>query len=259
MNDRKGGIAVKCSPALACVFALHAFLGAEGTAAETVAPSAAAQAAPRQAPAPPRVVPIAIPEFTGAKAIFGATGRDRRGHVWFGVCAYPEKDPSARLFELVPGSGKVIDRGDVVSQLKACGLHRPGEGQAKIHSRIVQAADGCLYFASMDEQGEDQGTGKLPVWGSHLWRLRPPEGKWEHLMAAPEGLIAVAGTGRRIYALGYFGCKLYQYDCATGRRRSVDVEAIGGHVSRNILSDRRDHVYVPRVRRGERPRTPVAE
>ena len=44
-----------------------------------------------QAPANPYAAPdlnvIAIPPLPGASAIWGATGRDARGHIWFGVSA----------------------------------------------------------------------------------------------------------------------------------------------------------------------------
>src|SRR5262249_43819620 len=62
------------------------------------------------------------------------------------------------------------------------------------------------------------------------------------------GLIAVSGVGRYLYALGYFGHRLYQYEFATGSVRFVDVGSVGGHISRNLLSDHRGHAYVPRLR-----------
>lgn len=86
----------------------------------------------------PTLVPIEIPQFPGSHSIWGATGRDNRGHVWFGVSATGVEIPSAHLFELVPETGEVIDRGDVVSQLKRSGVYRAGEGQMKIHSKIIQ-------------------------------------------------------------------------------------------------------------------------
>ncbi|KKL99916.1 hypothetical protein LCGC14_1809660, partial [marine sediment metagenome] len=103
----------------------------------------------------PRVVEISVPDTPGGNAIFGAIGRDSGGHVWFAVSAKHVEDPSAHLFEYDPASGKLIDRGDVVSAMKQCGVYRPGDRQMKIHSRIVQAADGHMYFSSMDEEGED--------------------------------------------------------------------------------------------------------
>ena len=57
----------------------------------------------------------------------------------------------------------------------------------KIHSKIVQGPDGCLYFASMDEEGERTDGSRPPTWGSHLWRLRLSDGGWEHLFSAPKG------------------------------------------------------------------------
>jgi len=193
-----------------------------------------------------RIIPI--PDFPGKSAIWGALGRDVRGHIWFGVSAQDVAQPSAHLFEYDPATDQVRDRGDVVGQLRRLGLLRPGEGQMKIHSRIVQGEDGHLYFASMDEQGERTDGSRLPTWGSHLWRLRLPENRWEHLLAVPEGLVALAGAGRWINALGYFNHVVHQYDCRTGQFRSVAVGAAGGHISRNLFCDYRGHVYVPRLR-----------
>jgi hypothetical protein len=193
-----------------------------------------------------RIIPV--PAFPGGGAIWGATGRDHRGHVWFAVSVGGGDQPSAHLFEYDPVEDVVHPRGDVVSELQRCGLARPGVGQNKIHSHIVQGEDGHLYFASMDEEGEKPDGSRLPTWGSHLWRLHLPDGQWQHLLAAPEGLIAAAGSGQWIYFLGYFNHVLYQFDCRTGRTASVAVGSAGGHISRNCLCDARGHAYVPRLR-----------
>ena len=195
----------------------------------------------------PKVKRVAIPDFPGTFAIWGATGRDSRGHIWFGVCGHDMANPTGHLFELIPSTGKVIDRGDLISALKSNGVYREGELQMKIHSKIIQGADGHMYFVSMDENFENLRTETLPKWGGHMWRLRLPENKWEHLLRTREPLIAAAGGKRYLYGLGYFGHVVYQYDIKTGKVRSVRVGSIGGHVSRNILADRREHVYVPRL------------
>ncbi len=199
-----------------------------------------------------RLVPTAreieIPRFLGADAIWGATGRDTRGHIWFGVSAARIAEPSAHLFELDPATHEVIDRGSVTAELERAGLLRPGEGQMKIHSKIVQADDGHLYFSSMDEQGEQEDGSRLPTWGSHLWRYRIAGNQWEHLASVPEGLIAVGGVGRRVYALGLFGHVLYQFDTSSKQLRKVRVGSVGGHISRNLIADEQGHVYVPRLR-----------
>lgn len=194
----------------------------------------------------PAVKQITVPDIDDANGIWGATGRDARGHIWVGVSA---KTPgmSAHLFEYDPAGGSWRDHGAVVDQLKAAGLLRAGEGQVKIHSKIVPAADGWLYFASMDEEGEKADGSALPRWGGHLWRIHPERGTWEHLLAAPQGLVAVSGVGRYMYALGYWGHVLYQYDTANGKANSVAVGSVGGHISRNFLADGRGHVFVPRL------------
>jgi hypothetical protein len=189
----------------------------------------------------------------GANSIWGATGRDDQGHIWLGVSG--TGDTPAHLYEFDPGSGSFSDHGDPVSALKDSGLYRQGEHQAKLHSKIVPMDDGWLYFASMDESGENADEGRLPTWGSHLWRYLPSAQQWEHLFAAPEGLIAVSGAGRWVYALGYWDHILYQYDTHTGETSRVRVGSASGHISRNLIADSNGHVYVPRVSYFELPIT----
>ena len=197
---------------------------------------------------PPTFRLLTLPDFPGSYAIWGATGRDAQGRVYIAGCSANVPIPSAHLFEYDPEQDRLTDLGDVISELRRAGVAREGEGQMKIHSKIVQAEDGHLYFASMDEQGERTNGSQLPTWGGHLWRLRLPEKRWEHLLASPEALIAVSAAGRWVYALGYFDHVLYQYDCRTGKVRSVHVGAAGGHISRNFLTDHRGHAFVPRLK-----------
>jgi hypothetical protein len=195
----------------------------------------------------PQVTSLAVPPFPGAHALWGSTGQDSRGHIWFGVTAEGNRVPSAHLFEYDPEAGRIVDRGNVVEQLKAAGLLRADEHQAKIHSRIIQGPDDYLYFASMDEEGESSDGTRLPTWGGHLWRLKLDTYQWEHLLAAPEALIAVAGGDRFIYTLGYFKHVLYRFDTQTREVKQVVVGSVDGHVSRNFVADRRGHAYVPRL------------
>lgn len=196
----------------------------------------------------PQVTSLAVPPFPGAHALWGSTGQDSRGHIWFGVTAEGNSVPSAHLFEYDPEAGRIFDRGNVVEKLKAAGLLRPEEHQAKIHSRIIQGPENYVYFSSMDEEGESSNGSRLPTWGGHLWRLKLDTQQWEHLFSAPEALIAVAGGDRFIYTLGYFGHVLYRFDTQSRDIKRVVVGSVDGHVSRNFLADRRGHVYVPRLR-----------
>jgi hypothetical protein len=198
---------------------------------------------PSQAPS---VRELGLPPFADATSIWGATGRDLQGRIWLGVSAQAS-GRSAHLLQYEPEADAWHDRGAVVAQLEASGLYRQGEGQIKIHSKIIVADDGWLYFASSDEEGEhDDGTA-LPRWGGHLWRINPDNAGWQHLLAVPEGLVAVSGVGRYVYALGYWGHVLYQYDTTTGMTRRITVGSVDGHVSRNFLADVNGHAYVPRV------------
>ena len=84
-----------------------------------------------------------------------------------------------------------------------------------------------------------------------------PVGRWEHLAAAREALIAVAGGGPYVYALGYFNHVRLSVRHPVGAVNAKTVGAAGGHVSRNFFADDRGHVFVPRVVR-EGPATLTA-
>jgi len=196
----------------------------------------------------PLVREMSVPRTPDGNAIWGATGRDARGHLWFGVSAWSPR-MSAHLFEYLPATDQWHDRGSVLAELRKAGIHRQGEGQIKIHSKLVQAADGWLYFASTDEEGEQVDGRAPPRWGGHLWRIHPRSRQWQHLAGTKEGLVAVNGYAQHVYALGYWNHVLYQYDTVTGRLRSITVGSLGGHVSRNFVVDARGHAYVPRVGR----------
>lgn len=193
----------------------------------------------------PDVRELQLPPIPAGLSVWGATGRDPRGRIWVGVSARSAA-VGAHLLQYDPEADVWHVRGSVVEQLKAAGLHRAGEGQAKIHSKIVPGEDGWLYFASSDEDGEVPDS-TPPRWGGHLWRIHPDTFQWEHLAAVPEGLVAVSGVGRYMYALGYWGHVLYAFDVLTREQKRAVVGSAGGHVSRNFLADVRGHVYVPRV------------
>ncbi len=152
---------------------------------------------------------------------------------------------SADLFEFDPAANKVIGRGNVVEQLKRLDLAKPDQQQMKIHSKIYEV-DGCLYFVSMDEKGEDEKKLIQPVFGSHLWRYKLADNTWEHLLSIPEAMVSIAVGGGKVYTFGYWDHILYQYDIATGASKSVKVGTCFGHVSRNVIADARGHVYAPR-------------
>ncbi|MBX9630885.1 MAG: hypothetical protein K2X67_10220 [Burkholderiales bacterium] len=196
----------------------------------------------------PRTRVIDVPGFVDANSIWGATGRDAAGRIWVGVSA---KAPggSAHLMQFDPATNAWRDFGGVVDRLAEAHVSPPGAGQVKIHSKIVPGDDGRFYFTSMDEEGEAEDGSALPKWGSHLWRVDVESGRWEHLFAAPEGLVAAAGGGRWIYALGYWDHVLYQFDTVTQQQRRVVVGAVGGHASRNVVVGTDGHAFVPRVKR----------
>jgi len=229
---------------------MKAFLSLVLLACTTILLADTQSGAPRPSPpVAPATAIVDLPYFDGAHAIWGATGQDARGHIWFGVTTEGIVTKSAHLLDYDPASGRTIDRGNVIDELRRAGLARPGEQQAKIHSKIIPGAADDVYFASMDEDGEDENGSRLPTWGGHLWRMNLATSRWEHLLRTPEALIAVGRGGRFVYALGYFGHVLYQYDTQLGTSARVGVGSVDGHISRNVLVDSRGHAYVPRLKR----------
>ena len=194
----------------------------------------------------PTVRALSLPDLPGGTSVWGAFGRDRRGHIYVGV-SVGDAEESPHLLDYDPATDAWRDRGNAIDELRRLGLLRDGESQVKLHSRIVEAADGLLYFATFDEAGEDQQAMTLPRWGGHLWRMQPDNGQWEHLLSTKEALIAIGTTGRHVYALGYFDHVLHVYDTETGESRHTRIGAAGGHVSRNLLVGSDEHAFVPRV------------
>ncbi len=197
-----------------------------------------------KAPLDPFEIPafqaVHLPAVPGGQTVSGATGRDVRGHIWFAVSCGSEGDASARVLEYDPASGEVSARGDVLAELRRGGLLAAGERQGTIRTRLALAADGCLYFASTDEDGKS---------GSHLWRIRPADGTWEHLLAvADKKLVATASAGQYVYALGHPDHVLFQFDRTTNAVLSTRVGSVAGQFSNVVLADARGHAYVPRVR-----------
>jgi len=210
---------------------------------------------PSATPRHPAVRVIHLPDFWGEYAIWGSTGADSQGRIYLGITSNDQGSGSAHLFRYDPQSDAITDCGNVVEELTRLGLRAAGDKQMKIHSRIVQMPDGYVYFASMDETGEQDDGSKLPTWGGHLWRMGST-GRWQHLGHTREALIAVAAGGRYVFALGYFNNVLYQYDTRTGKLASKTVGTFGGHVTRNFFADDRGHAFVPRVARAGDAATP---
>lgn len=194
---------------------------------------------------------ISFPPIPKSNSIWGASGRDDQGNIYFGVSCKGPNQRSATLCRITPGAKVATRLGDANSNLDRLATIDPSPQQEKIHGKPVQANDGFVYFASMDEAGEKDDGSALPRWGSHLWRIDPlGDGSyWEHLLEVPEALIATSCTGRYVYALGYFDHIVYQFDTETSTTRVKTVGSVGGHISRNFLLDLNEHCYIPRLSR----------
>lgn len=194
--------------------------------------------------AAPTVEIIELPRTSSdLDAIWGASGKDDNGNIYFGVSSHDGNYGSSFLYQYNPSTQQITSQGDTVRELKNNDLYKEGSRQNKLHSKIYQANDGYLYFSSFDETGEDEGVN--PLWGGHLWRKLPDSQNWEHVMSTPEALIAVNTNGRYVYALGYWDHVLYQYDTKSEETKRVVAGSVNMHVSRNFIVDENGHAYVP--------------
>lgn len=200
---------------------------------------------------PPIINSLPLPLGGSGSVSWGASGKDDRGNIYIGVSTYPKYNNTAFLYQLDPNTNKIVKQSDVISQLKKSNIYSDGHSQNKIHSKIYQADDGYLYFTSFDESGESADKNILPTHGSHLWRKKPEDQDWEHLLATKEALIALNTDGRYVYALGYWNHVLYQYDTLSRRFNRTTVGSIKGHISRNFLVSANGHVFVPKVEEAE--------
>lgn len=192
---------------------------------------------------------------TNTNAIWGATGRDDTGNIYFGISTHGidervgSDSRTAYLYQYNPNTHTSVLQSDVITQLKRAGLYRSDMGQNKLHSKIYQANDGYLYFSSFDEAGEDEGIN--PTWGGHLWRKKPHLTEWEHVLSTEEALIAVNTNGRYVYTLGYWNHVLYQYDTHTAKVKRIVVGSVSTHVSRNFVVDENGHAFVPSLKEND--------
>ena len=197
----------------------------------------------------PSIKEIQLPQRDSIDAIWGATGRDDEGYIYIGTSSHGGSYGSAFLYQYNPLTKEIVPQSDVVSQLKYNKVYRKGMRQNKLHSKFYQANDGYLYFSSFDEGGEAEGVN--PTWGGNLWRKKPHDENWQHLLATEEALVGVNTNGRYVYALGYWDHVLYQFDTQTGEFNRVVVGSVKKHVSRNFIVDELGHAYVPQLKEND--------
>ena len=196
---------------------------------------------------PPQFEALKLEFNADAQVSWGATGKDDNGNIYLGMSAISDNLNNSYLYQFNPKTNTLTAQGDTISQMKHSGVYKIGAGQNKLHSKIYQADDGYLYFTTYDEEGESVSREKPPTHGAHLWRKLPEAASWEHLLATKEALIALNSDGRYIYALGYWGHVLYQFDTLSRRFNRSTVGSIKGHVSRNLLVAGNGHVFVPKT------------
>jgi hypothetical protein len=185
-------------------------------------------------------------EFPGL-AVWGATGKSSGSRLYFGLSSADGEAASSYLLMHDTVENISSLQSDALTQLKRADLYEAGMRQSTLHSQFMMAPDGLLYFTSMDYSG--QTARRNPTWGGHMWRKFPEAENWEHVFETNEALIALNVHERFVYALGYWGHVLYQYDTQSQSRNKITIGAVPGHRSRNFVISGSGHVFVPRTER----------
>ena len=184
---------------------------------------------------------LVVPDFLGATAIYSGTTTDHEGHVWMAVSADFDATGSAHLYEYEPGSGKSADRGDAIGELRRAGLARDHEQQALVPTPLVCGSDGHLYFATT-------GSGDASKSGSHLWRLRLPERRWERLTHLNEAVTGLAVRDEQIVILTASpGPVLARFDLRKGTLTSEQLSEAAGQIMGGPWLDHRGHLFLTRL------------
>lgn len=124
----------------------------------------------------PKLRELALPDYPGNTAIWGATGIDSIGRMYFGIAAMNVDNPSAKLMRYSPVDEEFELLGLVNEKLDMLGVRKQQpfpETQMKIHSKIVHAGDGKVYFSTQDEHDEAGDGSRNALFGGRLFRLDP--------------------------------------------------------------------------------------
>ena len=134
--------------------------------------------------------------------------------------------------------------GDVVGQLSAAGILRKGEHQARSTRESFKGPTTTCIFRRWTKKASTK-TARSYHDGAPFVANESRHIQVGASSRDPEALIAVAVGDRYVYALGYFGHVLFQFDTMTRDVKRIPVGSLGGHVSRNFIADYRGHAFVP--------------
>jgi len=194
---------------------------------------------------PPRFTQVGNDISLPGLAIWGATGRDNNNRIFVGLSSAAYDDATAHLLMYDPVTNTSKLQSDAITQLQRANLYKENMRQSTLHSKIMSAPDGLLYFTSFDYSGQTER--RNPTWGGHMWRKFPDAENWEHVFETNEALIALNVHGRFVYTLGYWGHVLYQYDTQSQSQSKINIGSVQGHRSRNFVINSAGHIFVPRT------------
>ncbi len=107
-----------------------------------------------------------LPGFSN-HSVWSGLGVASNGRVYVAVSNHQQPEGNVGLYRYDPATDQMATLGDIKAISSAVGNWMPGESQHKVHTFLMEHADGHLYFASDDYD-------PLPfLRGAHLCRIDP--------------------------------------------------------------------------------------
>ena len=143
-----------------------------------------------------------LPGFSN-HSIWSGLGVASNGRVYIAVSNHQQPGGNAALYRYDPATDQMATLGDIKAISSAVGNWMPNESQHKVHTFLLEHADGQLYFASDDYDPSPF------LRGAHLYRIDPvTEMVEDYSQTTPflmqQDLTVISNTGQNAERSGIF-------------------------------------------------------
>lgn len=184
---------------------------------------------------------VELPGNRREDGLWSALYAARSGMVYIGAQAHGAE---ANFYQYDPKTKRVRY---VANMMQVAGEHGQGiRGQAKIHTRFVEDANGIIYFGTGNSGSGPWNIDPRSWSGGHWWAYDPVKDSVEHLGLVDRGFSDLYGLAydpvrHRLYATAWNG-HLYILDLRS--RVTVDAGRVSNwDVCRTIVTDDQGHCY----------------
>jgi hypothetical protein len=143
-----------------------------------------------------------LPGFAN-HSIWSGLGRASNGRIYVAVSNHQQPDGNVAIYRYDPYANEMATLGDIKAISSAAGNWMTQESQYKVHTFLLEHADGKLYFASDD-------TDPTPfLRGAHVYRIDPSDETVEDYsqttpLLMKQDLTVIPNTGQNAERSGIF-------------------------------------------------------